>query len=75
MTEQPPFNSVETFIQEYYRRNPDGHYFDPEMLKYFGEDKALMRVINRIVSICGSHHLSIFIKYSNLAGTGSNINS
>ena len=32
MTEQPPFNSVETFIQEYYRRNPDGHYFDPEML-------------------------------------------
>ena len=51
MTEQPPFNSVETFIQEYYRRNPDGHYFDPEMLKYFGEDKALMRVINRAMML------------------------
>ena len=51
MTEQPPFNSVETFIQEYYRRNPDGYYFDPEMLEYFGEDKALMRVINRAMML------------------------
>ena len=42
-----PFDSLESFIAEYYRHNPDGHYFDPEMLKYFGEDKALMRVINR----------------------------
>ena len=38
-----PFDSLESFIAEYYRHNPDGHYFDPEMLKYFGEDKALMR--------------------------------
>lgn len=51
MTEQPPFNSVETFIQEYYRCNPDGHYFDPDILKYFGEDKALMRVINRAMML------------------------
>ena len=64
MTEQPPFNSVETFIQEYYRRNPDGHYFDPEMLKYFGEDKALMRVINRTMMLATDKllaYLSVFI--------------
>lgn len=66
MTEQPPFNSVETFIQEYYRRNPDGHYFDPEMLKYFGEDKALMRVIIRFERaiaehIRGQHHRPVYV--------------
>ena len=46
-----PFGSLESFIAEYYRHNPDGHYFDPEMLKYFGEDKALMRVINRAMML------------------------
>lgn len=46
-----PFDSLESFIAEYYRHNPDGHYFDPEMLKYFGEDKALMRVINRAMTL------------------------
>ena len=46
-----PFDSLESFIAEYYRHNPDGHYFDPEMLKYFREDKALMRVINRAMML------------------------
>ena len=46
-----PFDSLESFIAEYYRRNPDGHYFDPEMLEYFEEDKALIRVINRAMML------------------------
>ena len=37
-----PFDSLESFIAEYYRHNPDGHYFDPEML---------MRVINRAMML------------------------
>ena len=41
-----PFDSLESFIAEYYRHNPDGHYFDQEMLKYIREDNAIMRVIN-----------------------------
>ena len=66
-----PFDSLESFIAEYYRHNPDGHYFDPEMLKYFGEDKALMRVINRAMTLATDMFGNgLTAKGQQIAGTG-----
>lgn len=37
--------SVNKLIGEYYKHNPDGHYFDDETLKFFGESRSTMKVL------------------------------
>lgn len=38
------FHSLKEFVTEYYRLNPDGHYFDNPTLYYYGEKLSEMRV-------------------------------
>lgn len=38
------FNSLKEFVTEYYRLNPDGHYFDTATMYYYGEKLSEMRV-------------------------------
>lgn len=47
-----PFSSVDEFIAEYNRRNPNGHYFDPEMLALYGEERTNMRLSTMVYHIC-----------------------
>jgi len=52
-------NSIGDFIYEYKKRNPNGHYFDSETLKFFGERVSEMRLIKgtfQEVDICGNPH-------------------
>lgn len=52
----------------YYKKNPDGHYFDPDTLKFFGERLSEMRVYKgttRVIDSCGEEHETYKIsKYS-----------
>lgn len=38
-------------IQNYYAKNPHGHFFDHDTLKFFGERKSEMRVLKGTVNI------------------------
>ena len=43
----------------YYRKHPDGHYFDTDTLKFFGErlsDMRLLKEISNIKDISGNEH-------------------
>lgn len=39
--------SIDKLIGEYYKHNPDGHYFDDETLKFFGESRSTMKVLKQ----------------------------
>jgi hypothetical protein len=39
------------FIQDYYSKNPEGHYFDHDTLKFFGERTSEMRVLKNTTVI------------------------
>lgn len=43
--------NINDFIKEYYRHNPNGHYFDGSTLKFFGECRSKMRVFKRTVEV------------------------
>lgn len=46
-------------ISAYYRKHPDGHYFDRETLKFFGERISDMRLLKdraRIKDVCDEVH-------------------
>ena len=50
---------IKELIKEYYRHNPDGHYFDHGALKFFGECRSKMRGFKRtveIVDVSGEKH-------------------
>ena len=43
----------------YYGKHPDGHYFDADTLKFFGErfsDMRLLKGTSHIKDICGEDH-------------------
>ena len=43
----------------YYEKNPDGHFFDRDTLKFFGEALSRMRVLKKtvmITDISGDEH-------------------
>ena len=42
---------IKEFIKEYYRHNPDGHYFDCGTLKFFGECRSKMRILKRVAEV------------------------
>ena len=44
------YNNIHSFVKDYYAKNPDGHYFDPDTLKFFGERLSDMR-INKTVEV------------------------
>jgi hypothetical protein len=51
--------TISDLVREYYRHNPDGHFFDRETLKYFGETLSTMRVLKDTVTFndyCGNPH-------------------
>ena len=39
------YESINQFVRAYYEKNPDGHYFDHDTLKFFGESISTMRVL------------------------------
>ena len=43
--------SVDKLIEEYYKRNPDGHFFDRETLQFFGEKKSDMWILKKPVTV------------------------
>ena len=44
------YNNIHRFINDYYAKNPDGHYFDQDTLKFFGERLSDMR-INKTMAV------------------------
>ena len=38
------YNNIYSFISDYNKKHPDGHYFDKDTLKFFGERLSDMRV-------------------------------
>ena len=53
------YNNVSEFIRDYYERNPDGHFFDRETLKIFGETISTMKLLRKseeITDIAGKKH-------------------
>ena len=47
------------FVAKYKEKNPEGHYFDSDTLKFFGERLSEMRVLKDVfekTDICGKKH-------------------
>jgi hypothetical protein len=50
---------INEFIREYYRKNPRGHYFDRDTLKFFGERISDMRILKdtiKVKDVLGEEH-------------------
>lgn len=45
--------NVYTLRDRYYQNNPDGHFFDHDTLKFFGETMSSMRVLTKTDKIRG----------------------
>jgi hypothetical protein len=41
------YKNIDEFIKAYYTKNPEGHYFDQETLKFFGERVSEMRLLKK----------------------------
>lgn len=53
------YKNIDEFIRAYYAKNPDGHYFDHDTLKWFGErvsDMRLLKGTSKIKDISGEEH-------------------
>ncbi len=52
--------STMTQLEEAYKRtHPNGHFFDPKTLKFFGERRSDMRLLKgtvKIKDVCGDEH-------------------
>lgn len=51
--------NIDGLISRYYSKHPDGHYFDPDTLKFFGERRSDMRLLKEraeITDISGQKH-------------------
>ena len=52
-------NDIYALRYAYYRKHPDGHWFDADTLKYFGErlsDMRLLKGTSTITDVCGEAH-------------------
>ncbi len=59
MAENDRPNNVYGLISRYYDKHPDGHYFDRETLKFFGESVSTMRLLKgtvKITDVSGDQH-------------------
>ena len=43
--------TVNTLIREYYRNNPNGHFFNKDTLRFFGERISDMRLFKKTVNV------------------------
>jgi len=43
--------NIQKLIKAYYKKNPNGHFFDRNTLKFFGEALSRMRVLKKTVTI------------------------
>lgn len=67
--------TVNELIYNYYSKHPNGHYFDYDTLKFFGECRSKMRVLKgtTIITNClgEKHECYVLSKYSkNYPGGG-----
>lgn len=56
--------TVYELIRNYYRHNPDGHFFDRDTLKFFGERISDMRVLKHrpdITDCVGEVHEKAYV--------------
>ncbi len=52
--------NVYQLINEYYKHNPNGHFFDEKTLKFFGEMVSEMRILKnatKITDVSGEKHI------------------
>ena len=42
------YNNIHSFIHDYYAKHPNGHYFDKDTLKFFGERLSDMRIYKTV---------------------------
>lgn len=47
----PNIDSVNQLINEYHSKHPDGHFFDRDTLKFFGETVSSMRLSKNTVQV------------------------
>ena len=45
------YKNIDEFIKAYYKKNPEGHYFDQGALSFFGERLSDMRLLKKTVKI------------------------
>ena len=53
------YKNINELIRAYYEKNPNGHYFDRDTLKFFGERVSDMRLLKgtvKIKDISGKEH-------------------
>lgn len=43
--------TVGDLIDAYYKHHPDGHFFDRQTLKFFGERRSEMRLLKKTVQV------------------------
>ena len=51
--------NIDDLIGAYYQKNPNGHYFDSDTLKFFGERRSDMRLLKgtvKVKDVCGEEH-------------------
>lgn len=51
--------NIDDLIRAHYAKNPNGHYFDPDTLKWFGERRSDMRLLKgtvKIKDVCENLH-------------------
>ncbi len=52
-------NTIYDLVNAYCEKHPDGHFFDSDTLKFFGESLSTMRLLKgtvTITDICGDTH-------------------
>lgn len=62
--QQTPIKNIDAFIYEYGKQHPDGHFFDHDTLKFFGERISEMRLLKGFVTITdisGEKHVCYMI--------------
>lgn len=51
--------NIDELIRAYYQKNPNGHYFDRDTLKFFGECRSDMRLLEgtvKVKDVCSEEH-------------------
>lgn len=59
MAEKTEVKTVGDLVHAYKTAHPNGHFFDPDTLKFFGERRSDMRLLKEtqtIRDICGDMH-------------------
>ena len=57
------YNNFYQFLSDYKKHNPNGHYFDPDTLKWFGERLSDMRILKgtSIIKNCYGEDVEVYV--------------